>query len=103
MKYITFFLLILLFVVCSSSQLLSQSKSQIKDLEKQIIELRVEVSFLKGKVASIEKSLANLIAEKTQQKVKDKSTDGKTTVKQKTDTEQTVGRCQAITKKGVQC
>ena len=103
MKNITLFLFIALFVVCSSSELLSQSESQIKDLEKQIIELRVEVSFLKGKIESIEKSLANLITDRTQTEVKNTSTDEKTTVKPKTNNQQTTGRCQAFTKKGKQC
>lgn len=103
MKNITHFLFIVLFVVCSSSELLSQSESQIKDLEKQIIELRVEVSFLKGKIESIEKSLANLIPVRTQTEVKNTSPEEKISVKSNTSAPKSSGRCQALTKKGNQC
>lgn len=103
MKNLTHFLFIVLFVVCSSSELLSQSESQSKELEKQIIELRVEVSFLKGKIESIEKSLANLISVRAQTEVKNTSPKEKISVKSSTSTPKSSGRCQALTKKGNQC
>ncbi|MBU2445355.1 MAG: hypothetical protein KJ666_07245 [Bacteroidetes bacterium] len=120
MKNLFYLFIIFLFIGCTSSELMLKSENQIKDLEAQVSLLRNEVSYLKGKIETLEKSLANITSQQiiqplpkgtnesnpiTEPKIQEKksSINEKENIKSKSTTPQSTGRCQAITKKGTQC
>ncbi|OGU41146.1 MAG: hypothetical protein A2315_04855 [Ignavibacteria bacterium RIFOXYB2_FULL_35_12] len=113
----------ILFISCASSEDLSRSENQIKDLDSKVNSLQQEVAFLKGKIESIEKILMNINNQiiqlqlmpnmvtpdntSTEQDLLNLKTNTnsktKTSIDKKSSSETSSGRCQAITQKGTQC